>query len=126
MLLATGTPPKDEYGDRFRAALANAPRDPEVEFSPSVKGALFVLNDEVVTGWLKPQAGNLVERLSQLAEPNQVADEAYVSILSRTPTEEERAEIQALLAASPAEQRASVLGQIVWALVSSTEFCINH
>ncbi len=52
MLVATGerrryedAKKREELRTRFVKAFANPPREPEVEFAPSLQGALFVLND---------------------------------------------------------------------------------
>jgi len=115
----------DELRKRFVAAFANPPKEPEIEFSPSVKAALFVMNDPRVLGLLEARPGNLVDRLSELAGPREVADELYLSVLTRLTTDEERADMAAALAERP-DRRAAVLGQMAWALVASTEFCLNH
>lgn len=132
MLQATGTgkvgeanPDAEKLLLRFGKAFANPPGEAEVEFSPSVKSALFLLNDDVVLGWLNPQAGNLVERLSKMEKPDELADELYLNILSRPPTADERAEVAAYLAPH-ADRRAKAIGQLAWALLASTEFAVNH
>lgn len=114
----------DDLRAKFVKAFANPPREPEVEFAPSVKGALFIMNDDVVLNWLKPAGGNLIERLAATTEPDKLADELYLSILSRLPTAEERAELAAHLTANP--DRPVALGQYAWALLASTEFAVNH
>lgn len=111
--------------DKFVKVFANAPREPEEEFSPSLKTVLFVLNDEVVFELLTPQPGNLVDRLMKSTEADQVAEELYLSVLSRPPAPEERAEVAEYLARH-ADRRATALGHLAWALLASTEFCVNH
>ena len=110
---------------RFAQAFANPPREPEVGFAPSVKAALFLLNDNVVLSWLNPGETNLVGRLNQLADPAQIADELYLSVLTRRPTEEELAESAAYLDLHQSD-RAAAIGQLAWALFAATEFCVNH
>lgn len=109
----------------FVTAFANPPREPEVEFSPSVKAALFLLNDGTVLAWLKPLPGNLVDRLSKRASPDEIAEELYLSVLTRRPTDEERAAVADYLAAH-GNSREKALGQVAWSLIASTEFCVNH
>lgn len=110
---------------RFAQAFANPPREPEVGFAPSVKAALFLLNDDVVLSWLKPTEVNLVGRLNGLDDPALLADELYLSLLTRRPTDEEVAELIALRDAHESDRGAAV-GRLVWALLASTEFCVNH
>lgn len=119
----------EKWREHFAKAFANPPREPEVEFSPSVKAALFVLNDQTVLGWLKPTGGNLVERLTAVNDVNALIDEAYLAVLSRPADDEERREATEYLArhaGESAEQRSRAIGHVVWALLSSNEFAVNH
>lgn len=109
---------------KFREAFGNGPREPEDEVSPSLKGALFVLNDPTVLGWLQPQSGNLIDRLAKLAD-DQVADELYLAVLTRRPDVQERAEVAAYLKRHAAARPAAI-GRLAWALLASTEFGVNH
>jgi hypothetical protein len=109
---------------KFVRAFANPAGEPEDELAPSLKAALFVLNDAAVQDWLVPRSGNLIERLEKLPDA-QVADELYLSVLTRLPSAEERAESAKHLAAN-ATRRPAALAQLAWALLASTEFCVNH
>ena len=109
---------------KFRKAFANAPREPEEDVTPSLKGALFVLNDPAVLAWLQPQPGNLIDRLTTLAD-DKVADELYLSVLTRLPTAEERAHVDGYLE-THAATRPAALGRLAWALLASAEFSVNH
>ncbi|MCE9605781.1 MAG: DUF1549 and DUF1553 domain-containing protein [Planctomycetia bacterium] len=128
-LTATGPhDPKTATPDlrkRFITAFANPPKEPEVEFAPSVKGALFLSNDSNVLELLVPKSGNLVDRLGKISEPDALADELYLAVFTRTPTADERAEVRRLLGMKKIE-KTKLLGHLVWALTSSTEFCLNH
>ncbi|MFN4261260.1 MAG: DUF1549 and DUF1553 domain-containing protein [Gemmataceae bacterium] len=110
---------------KFHKAFANPPREPEDTFAPSLKAALFVLNDNTVIGWLAPKSGNLVDRLLKMEAADQLADELYINILSRYPTAAEKAEVADYLGTRP-ERRPEAVGQLVWALLASTEFSVNH
>jgi hypothetical protein len=110
--------------ERFLGAFANPPREPEGELAPSVKAALFLLNDSVVLGWLDPRPGNLVDRLAGMSDRD-AAEELYLAILTRLPTAEERAEAEQFVGTRLAE-RSKALGQLAWALAASTEFYVNH
>jgi len=114
-----------DYLERFRTALANAPKEPELEFSPSVKAALFLSNNALLLSWLEPKQGNLVARLAEIEDPQAVADELYLAVLSRPGSEEELAETAAYLG-QPGEGRAKRVGLAAWALLASSEFCLNH
>ena len=115
----------DQLRERFVKALANPPREPEVEYSPSVRGALFVMNDDEVLSWLTPRDGNLVDHLAKISEPDKIAEELYLGVLTRVPTEEETAEVTDYLAKHD-DRREVALGHLAWALLASTEFSTNH
>jgi len=109
----------------FLKAFANTPKEPEVTFNPSVKSALFVRNSDAVLGMLKPRSGNLVDRLSKLKSAEAIAVELYLAVLSRRPTEDETKIVAEHLTANDTDKTKAV-GQLVWSLLASTEFCLNH
>lgn len=114
-----------EMRDAFVAAFANPAREPEEEFVASVKASLYLLNDEKFLALLAPQPGNLVERATQMSDVSAKCDELYLSVLSRLPTEEERADASVWLKANETTPEIGVR-HLAWALLSSTEFLVNH
>ncbi len=115
--------PLADLQQRCVKALGQPPREPETEFAPSVKGALFLSHDSAILGLLERQDGNLIDRLLKLDSAAAV-DELYLSIYSRLPQDDERAEvIQYLTVNSDREQ---ALRQLAWAMLSSSSFCLNH
>ncbi len=117
--------PLDDLKKRFVAAFANPPREPEGDFAPSVKAALFLSNDAKVLELLKPRDGNLAEQLVKETDSAKLAERLYLAILTRLPSPEEVADVAKYLAAH-ADDRAKAAGQLIWALIASTEFCVNH
>ncbi|MCA9070272.1 MAG: DUF1553 domain-containing protein, partial [Planctomycetaceae bacterium] len=110
---------------KFRAAFANEQREPELEVNATVKASLFLMNDEDVLGLLQPEPGNLMDRLGKMDDFGQVTEELYLSLLSRLPTDEERAEVVGYLEKS-SNRREIAIRQVAWAMMSSVEFCVNH
>jgi len=110
---------------KFDKALANPPREPEVGHNPTVKAALFFMNDSVVLGWLKPEGENLAARLLKQADAAALADELYLAVLSRQPSEDEKKEVNDFLAAR-ADRREKAVTGLIWGLLASNEFCVNH
>lgn len=98
---------------------------PGEEFQATVNQALFFGNSAIVDGWLKPADDNLVALLERTEESRQLADELYLRILSRPASVAERDEVAAVLSEFP-EDRPQVISELVWALLSSTEFRFNH
>jgi hypothetical protein len=96
-------------------------------FESSAEQVLFLSNDPAVQGYLAPSAGNLVDRLSKLPadDARAVADELYVSVLTRVPNEEEIQDVANYLSDRAAE-RPLALQELVWAMMTSAEFRFNH
>ena len=115
----------DKLTERFAKALGQPPREAEIDHAPSVKGALFVMNDAVVLSWLEPRDGNLLDRVKKLDNPQAVADEIFLSVLSRPPSEEEVALVTGNWELAK-ESRAKLLSRLVWSLLASNEFAVNH
>jgi hypothetical protein len=114
-----------EWQTRFDKALANPPREPEVGHNPTVKAALFLMNDPAVLGWIKPQGENLAARLVTEMDAVKLADELYIAVLSRVPTAEEQQEVADFLAPR-GDRRESAVKSLIWALLASNEFSANH
>jgi hypothetical protein len=132
VLTATGETdpgPKGKNGTtalktKFLKAFANPARDPEEDFLPSLRSALFLLNDHAILTLLTPKPGNLIGRASRMGDDRAV-EELYLTVLTRGPTADERTEALTYLK-NHAQERDKSLGQLAWALMASTEFCVNH
>jgi hypothetical protein len=109
----------------FVGVFSNPPGEPEVEFNPAVGHSLFLMNEPMILDWLKPQPRNLVDRLTKLDAAAAIADELYLSVLTRFPTEEERQEVDQYLQRFQ-DRRTEALGELGWALIASAEFRSNH
>jgi hypothetical protein len=91
----------------------------------TVHQALFLANGWPIQGWLAPNDAFLVGRLTKLSDPSSVAEELYLSVYSRRPAEEERAEVARYLA-QRGKERTQAIQELAWALLASTEFRFNH
>lgn len=98
---------------------------PEQEFQATLEQILFVANGGTVRSWIAPQAGNLADRLSRVQEPPAIAEELFLSLLTRRPSPDETAELTACLQAR-AQDRPAALQEWIWALLASDEFRFNH
>jgi hypothetical protein len=92
-------------------------------FQPNVAQALYLANNGPFQQLL--ERGGLAGRLARLPDDGAVIREAYLSILSRPPEAEEEAAFRQHLKAR-AERRPAAVSQIVWALVTSSEFRFIH
>jgi hypothetical protein len=109
----------------FRSVFAAQPGQSEDEFSPSVAAALFAENEGLLLDWLTLKDANLQARLAKLSDARAVTEELYMSVLTRLPTEEEREAVTKYLEAN-ADDRATSLREMAWALLASAEFRFNH
>ena len=123
--------PEDEDADefiglkeRFASAFATEPREPEREFSPGLKAALFAMNDEEILKLLSREDA-LPARLASEADDAKVAEELFLNVFSRQPSADEAADVAAYLKEFHGE-RAAGIAEVVWAMLSSTEFVVNH
>jgi hypothetical protein len=83
------------------------------------------MNDRRVLDLLSPREGSLMQRLLPISDSQELAEILYMQVLSRPPTNDECAELRALLAAQ-AERRETILRHYVWGMLTSLEFCVNH
>jgi len=95
------------------------------DFQPTVSQALFIENAEPMQNLVRPGPGNLEERLSKMTDVAALADEMYLSVLSRYPDATEKADVAAYLKGREAD-RVAALQEMTWGLLSSTEFRFNH
>ncbi len=104
-------------------AFAGPPGTPQA-FDATLDQALFLANGPTVRAWLAPRPGNLTDRLAALPSSDAVAEELYLSVLTRLPEADERREVGAFLAAR--KDRTAALQDLAWALLASAEFRFNH
>jgi hypothetical protein len=109
----------------FATTFAGPAGEPDGRFQPNLAQALFLSNGGQVRGWLAPAAGNLADRLLKLDQPDQVTEELYLSVLARRPEAEEQTEVAEYLGSRTAD-RAAALQELIWALLTSSEFRFNH
>lgn len=109
---------------RLDKSFTGPPREPEGEFAPTVKGSLFMMNDDELLKLLAPREGNLAARLVAENDPAKFTTLLYESILSRPPTEDESREVAEWLASKDPKQQQT--RELLWALIASNEFCLNH
>ena len=104
------------------AAPGGAPQD---VFAATADQALFFSNDGRVQNWLSPAKGTLLKRLQSIESTERLADELYLSILTRPATDAERTELERYLMGRD-KDRNQALKETAWGLLSSLEFRFNH
>lgn len=116
---------RKDFEKAFTSAFANAAKEPELSVNPTLRSALFLRNNDLVLWSLQRRKGNLADRLAEISDAAKVADELYLSILTRLPTDDEKTEVATYLAKHQAD-REKALGHYAWAMLSSMEFFANH
>ncbi len=108
--------------DVFVRYFGGAAGQPQTDFFATPEQALYFENGGVVRGW----ATTLANRAAALPDTKAMAEEIYLSTLTRMPEPAEVAEIEATFTARPQAKKADVLGDFAWALLSSNEFRFAH
>ncbi len=103
-------PPVGELQDQFHATAAQA---------------LFMNNGNLLRSWLAPRSNNLTGRLLKIKDTNKLAEELYLSVLTRPPDESERQAVAQYLKGRDKDRPAAVQ-EMAWALLCSVEFRFNH
>ena len=99
--------------------------EPQDAFFATADQALFLNNGSMVRSWLVPSAENLTARLGKLADARALAEELYLNVLTRLPTEAETAAVQKQLLAREKDKPA-VVQELAWGLLTSAEFRFKH
>ena len=55
-----------------------------------------------------------------------IVEEAYLTALSRRPTEEEKSKIIAVLSQTKPQEKRAAIEDVYWSILSSNEFLFNH
>jgi hypothetical protein len=110
------------HEDQYVRAFASAAGTPQTDFFATPEQALYFENGSV----LRPWAANLAARAAAIPEPKAMAEELYLSTLTRMPADAEVTELAATIAARPPEKKAEVLTDYAWALITSVEFRFSH
>lgn len=98
---------------------------PQGDFFATADQALFAGNSGYIVGWVTPTSGNVTEKMANEPDPNNAADELYMTILSRPPTEAEKATVAQVLSSRSAD-KAVAAQELAWGLLNSAEFRFNH
>jgi uncharacterized protein DUF1549/uncharacterized protein DUF1553/cytochrome c len=101
------------------------PDDFPPEPAATLKQALFYTNDAAIEDLLRPRPGGLVERLAGLADPRTRIAEAFEAFLGRPPAGDELERFLEHFRARADRPEAAIRG-LVWALLASAEFELNH
>ena len=109
----------------FVTFYGSAAGQPQGDFFSTADQALFTANGGSVNGWVVPAAGNVTECVINQTDPRVAAEEMYLGILTRMPTEDEITEVTNYLNSRAADRNVAAQ-ELVWAVLNSAEFRFNH
>jgi len=95
--------------------------EPQGDFYATADQALYFANGGTVRGWL----GGLAGRLGKLEDSKVLAEEMYLTLLTRRPTTKETEAVTKFLAARQKDKPAAI-SEMTWGLMTSTEFRFKH
>jgi hypothetical protein len=104
----------------YRGMFGTRPGESQDGFSATLDQTLFLKYGPTVRGVMGVRALSLGKH----TDPDAVAEELFLSVLSRKPTADEKKDVADALRG--AADRGAVLRELVWALVASAEFRFNH
>ena len=94
---------------------------PDGSYQATAKEALFLSHSKKLQSWISEAATQWLEDSSEQLDPERVAEKLYLTILSRQPDAEEAAVVRGYLVARTEDPRGA-LQDLIWALLSCTEF----
>lgn len=109
----------------FVAFYGAAGGQPQGDFFATADQALFAANGGSINSWVAPSGDNVTQRIVAQTDPRVAAEELYLGVLTRFPTDEEAADVARFLAERPSD-RAVAAQELVWGLLNSAEFRFNH
>jgi hypothetical protein len=94
---------------------------------PSITQVLHLMNGTSLNEKIASPEGRLAKWLKDSGmSDTAIADQIFLTALSRHATQKEKSAVLAQIAASPPPNRAQVLQDTLWALINSREFIYNH
>ncbi|TXT34741.1 MAG: hypothetical protein FD138_1605, partial [Planctomycetota bacterium] len=105
----------------FIAMFGGGAGQPQDLFYATADQALFYGNGGTIHNW----AGVLAAPLSTQQDPKLLAEEMYLHVFNRRPTDDETALVTTYLQ-SRADARVPAIQEMVWGLLSSAEFRFNN
>ena len=98
---------------------------PQGDFFSTADQALFSSNGGSINSWVVPSGDNVTDRVVKQMDSRLAAEEIYLSVLTRMPTEDEVAEVTSHLSSRTADRNVAAQ-ELVWAVLNSAEFRFNH
>jgi hypothetical protein len=117
----------ERHARSFSMIFAGLPGQPEGDIQCSVDQALYLLNSPNMLSVLQNESNTLLGRLMAIPDGARLAEELYLSVLSRRADADETEEVVQFVEpiTAPAERR-ELLAGLIWGLILSSEFRLIH
>ena len=93
---------------------------------PSLVQVLHLSNGTTLNDKLAGKAGRITQILATDPPPADLVTDAWMRVLSRLPTADEREPFEKMLAAATPEDRRTLVEDMYWSLLTSREFLFRH
>jgi hypothetical protein len=109
------------FGRPLRAITCECERTAQ----PSMVQVLHISNGDTINQKLQAKDNRLEKMLAEGKSNPEIVEEAYLSAVSRFPTDEEKSKLVAVLDEGGDERR-KLVEDLYWSILSSKEFLFNH
>ena len=93
---------------------------------PSVTQVLHLFNGDTLNKKLAAKDNAIEKLISAKSSPEAIVEAAYLSALSRPPTDHEKSKFVEALQNAPEKELRAAAEDVFWAVISSKEFLFNH
>ena len=93
---------------------------------PNIAQVLHIANGDSINQKLAATENAISQQLAAKTPPNKLVEDAWLSALSRYPTETERERMLKTLSEAKETELRPLAEDMYWALLSSKEFLFNH
>jgi hypothetical protein len=93
---------------------------------PSMVQVLHISNGDTINEKLAAKGSHVEQLLGTKTPDDKLVEEAYLSALSRQPTDAEKQQLVDLLGQSPVAEKRQAVEDLYWSLLSGKEFLFNH
>jgi hypothetical protein len=98
----------------------------ERTIDPSMAQVLHIANGDTINKKLEKKGNRIDQAIEAKVSDEGLLEEAYLTALSRKPTEEEKSKIIAVLSQAKPQERRAAIEDVYWSILSSNEFLFNH
>jgi hypothetical protein len=95
--------------------------------SGSIQQQLYLMNDQFVTNRVKVAASPKLKSMTQISSDSDLIDEAFLTFLSRYPTDYERSKALPFMAqATSAALRSTAVEDLAWTCINKVDFILSY